>query len=203
MNICPQALTWNILMPPGGEVECISTPTDFELGNVILLSSSMWEEVVAYQFWAEAFNNITYISLILLNSYTQPEYQKEIYIKQTCTQCGCWRQAQLNLAEKSHRHSPAIEPGSVFLSHWDFEVIYWRRKGCWIQQSVTQPVTELVSRRTWVWPLAGWLQSPCWKIQCSFVSSFSKNVLPWCLRQERICLQCRRPRFYLWVEKIP
>lgn len=50
MNICPQALTWNFLMPPGGEVECISTPTDFELGYVILLSSSMWEEVVVYQF---------------------------------------------------------------------------------------------------------------------------------------------------------
>lgn len=103
MNICPQALTWNILMPPSGEVECISTPTDFELGYVILLCSSMWEEVVVYQFWAEAFNNITYISLILLNSCTQPEYQKEMCIKQTCTQCRCWRQAQLNLAEKSHR----------------------------------------------------------------------------------------------------
>ena len=27
--------------------------------------------------------------------------------------------------------------------------------------------------------------------------------LPWCLRQERICLQCRRPGFDPWVEKIP
>ena len=27
--------------------------------------------------------------------------------------------------------------------------------------------------------------------------------LPWCLRQLRICLQCRRPRFSPWVGKIP
>ena len=27
--------------------------------------------------------------------------------------------------------------------------------------------------------------------------------LPWWLRQERICLQCRRPRFDLWVGKTP
>ena len=27
--------------------------------------------------------------------------------------------------------------------------------------------------------------------------------LPWWLRQWRICLQCRRPRFYPWVRKIP
>ena len=27
--------------------------------------------------------------------------------------------------------------------------------------------------------------------------------LPWWLRQQRICLQCRRPRFDPWVGKIP
>ena len=178
MNICPQALTWNILMLPSGEVECISTPTDFELGYVILLSSSVWEEVVVYQFWAEAFNNITYVSLILLNSCTQPEYQRELCIKQTWTHCRCWRQARLNLAEKSRRHSPAIESGSVFLSHWDFEVIYWRKKGCWIEQSVTQPVTELVSRRTWVWPLAGWLQSPVGKYNVHLCLASVKMCFP-------------------------
>ena len=26
---------------------------------------------------------------------------------------------------------------------------------------------------------------------------------PWCLRWQRICLQCRRPRFNPWVRKIP
>ena len=27
--------------------------------------------------------------------------------------------------------------------------------------------------------------------------------LPWCLRWQRICLQCRRPGFHPWVGKIP
>ena len=31
---------------------------------------------------------------------------------------------------------------------------------------------------------------------------FSILGLPWWLRQERICLQCRRPWFYSWVRKI-
>ena len=27
--------------------------------------------------------------------------------------------------------------------------------------------------------------------------------VPWCIKQERICLQCKRPRFHPWVRKIP
>ena len=34
-------------------------------------------------------------------------------------------------------------------------------------------------------------------------SSSSAFGLPWWLRQERLCLQCRRPRFDPWVGKIP
>ena len=30
-----------------------------------------------------------------------------------------------------------------------------------------------------------------------------KRGLPWWLRQYRNCLQCRRPRFSLWIGKIP
>ena len=33
--------------------------------------------------------------------------------------------------------------------------------------------------------------------------SFGPTLLPWWLRQYRICLQCRRPEFDLWVGKIP
>ena len=32
---------------------------------------------------------------------------------------------------------------------------------------------------------------------------FSILGLPWWLRQERICLQCRRPRFGSWIRKVP
>ena len=32
---------------------------------------------------------------------------------------------------------------------------------------------------------------------------FSSLGLPWWLRCERICLQCRRPGFDLWVGKVP
>ena len=35
------------------------------------------------------------------------------------------------------------------------------------------------------------------------VSSFNYVWLPWWLRWQRICLQCGRPRFSPWVEKIP
>ena len=31
----------------------------------------------------------------------------------------------------------------------------------------------------------------------------SHHQLPWCLKQQRMLLQCRRPRFYPWVRKIP
>lgn len=72
-------------MPPNGEMKYISTTIDFELDCVILLPSSMLEGVIVCQFWAEALNSITYISLILLNSCTQYEFQKEMCIKQTCT----------------------------------------------------------------------------------------------------------------------
>ena len=33
-------------------------------------------------------------------------------------------------------------------------------------------------------------------------SLFYTMGLPWWLRQERVCLQCRRPRFDPWVRKI-
>ena len=36
-----------------------------------------------------------------------------------------------------------------------------------------------------------------------YVGSFCFFGLPWWLRPERICLQCRRPRFDPWVGKIP
>ena len=65
--------------------------------------------------------------------------------------------------------------------------------------------------------LISWLQSPSaviWeprKIKSGTVSTVSPSIchylpqkgLPWWLRCQRICLQCRRPRFNLWVIKIP
>lgn len=92
--------------------------------------------------------------LELLHSVWVPErnvYKTDLHTMQV------WNQAQLNLAEKNHRHSPPVELGFVVLSCWDVEVIYWRRKSCWRQQWITQPVTELVSRKTWTWPLVFWL----------------------------------------------
>ena len=48
---------------------------------------------------------------------------------------------------------------------------------------------------------------PCLKaaLDCSSLVSLSLPALtglPWWLRQYRICLQCRRPRFDPWVRKI-
>ena len=36
-----------------------------------------------------------------------------------------------------------------------------------------------------------------------YVTSLLCLKLPWRLRQSRVCLQCGRPRFHPWVEKIP
>ena len=41
-----------------------------------------------------------------------------------------------------------------------------------------------------------------WRVESH--SDITKNeMLPWWLRQERICLQCWRPGFHAWVGKIP
>ena len=40
-------------------------------------------------------------------------------------------------------------------------------------------------------------------IQLFHTIKVSSSTLPWWLRWQRICLQCRRPRFDPWVRKIP
>ena len=62
----------------------------------------------------------------------------------------------------------------------------------------------------WIWKKQNQNQDCGWGLDLSFglfLLFFNENLslpgLPWWLRWERICLQCRRPRFYPWVRKIP
>lgn len=109
MNICPQALTWNILMPPrwrGGVYFC--TPTDFELGYVILLSSSMGRSG-SVSVLREGFqqHHLYFLDPVeLLHSAWVPE--RNVYKADLAHNAGKQHEAQLNLAEKSHRHSQRI-----------------------------------------------------------------------------------------------
>ena len=62
----------------------------------------------------------------------------------------------------------------------------------------------------WIWKKQNQNQDCGWGLDLSFglfLLFFNENLsllgLPWWLRWERICLQCRRPSFYPWVSKIP
>ena len=61
-------------------------------------------------------------------------------------------------------------------------------------------------------PSSAWSSSPVTPVDRSNAQPNSREVrftewthrgLPWWLRRQRICLQCRRPAFSSWVRKIP
>ena len=47
------------------------------------------------------------------------------------------------------------------------------------------------------------LSAILWAWEVTTEHQYDARRLPWWLRRERICLQCRRPGFDLWVGKIP
>ena len=134
MNIYPRALTWGFLMPPNGEVKYICYNYWLWAG----LCDSFTQQYVGRSYSVPVLSrgfkqhHLYFLDpLELLHSVWVPErnvYKTDLHTMQV------WSQAQLKLAEKSHRHSPPVELGFVVVSCWDFEVIYWRRKSCWIQQ---------------------------------------------------------------------
>ena len=78
------------------------------------------------------------------------------------------------------------ERRALLAQHSAFRGMQGRVKLACIKKTKTRPVWQV----HWEW---GW----------QFYRVGEVAGLPWWLRQERICLQCRRPRFDPWVGKIP
>ena len=64
--------------------------------------------------------------------------------------------------------------------------------GSWVSHTTEMSAALLVGK---------WPSHRC--RQLLFLALNLPCMLPWWLRRQRICLQCRRPRFYAWAGEIP